>query len=43
MGLRADPRFKEIVRDVGLVDYWRASGNWGDYCKPVGNDDFECH
>ncbi|MEO6080496.1 MAG: hypothetical protein ABIQ86_12040 [Steroidobacteraceae bacterium] len=41
--MRTDPRFKEIVRDVGLVDYWRTSGNWGDFCKPVGTADFECH
>jgi TolB-like protein len=40
--LRTDPRFKEIVRNIGLVDYWRSSSNWGDYCKPVGEDDFEC-
>jgi TIR domain len=25
-----------------LVDCWRASGNWGDFARPVGTDDFEC-
>jgi TolB-like protein/Tfp pilus assembly protein PilF len=42
-GLHTDPKFKQIVRDMGLVDYWRSSGNWGDFCTPVGKDDFECH
>jgi TolB-like protein/tetratricopeptide (TPR) repeat protein len=41
--LHSDPRFKKLLRDLGLVDYWRTSGNWGDYCKPAGTDDFECH
>jgi TolB-like protein len=41
--LRGDSRFKQMLRDLGLVDYWRATGNWGDYCVPVGKDDFECH
>jgi tetratricopeptide (TPR) repeat protein len=41
-GVRTDPRFKQQLRDSGLVDYWRATGNWGDFCKPVGTDDFEC-
>jgi TolB-like protein len=40
---RTDVRFKEIVRSLGLVDYWRTTGNWGDFCKPVGTGDFECH
>ena len=38
---RQDPRFKDIVRELGIYDYWRASGNWGDFAQPVGDDDFE--
>jgi len=34
--------FKALVRDLGLVDYWRAAGDWGDFCRPLGADDFEC-
>jgi hypothetical protein len=26
-----------------VVDYWRETGSWGDYCRPVGGDNFECH
>jgi eukaryotic-like serine/threonine-protein kinase len=39
---RKDPRFKEIVRKLGLVDLWRQTARWGDFCQPLGNDDFEC-
>ncbi len=39
--LRQDLRFKEIVRDRGYVDYWRATGHWGDHVRPIGDDDFE--
>lgn len=35
--------FKELTREAGLVDYWRATGEWGDFCRPLeGSDDFEC-
>ena len=33
--------FKSIVREIGLYDYWRSTGNWGDFARPVGDDDFE--
>ena len=38
---RGQPRFKAIVRDLGLHDYWRMSGRWGDFARPVGEDEFE--
>jgi len=41
-GMRQLPGFKDLVREIGLVDYWRTSGKWGDFCHPVGEDDFEC-
>jgi hypothetical protein len=34
---------KQLVRDLGLHDYWRKSGRWGDFARPVGNDDFEIY
>lgn len=39
--VRTLPGFKTLLRDAGIVDYWRQSGRWGDFCKPVGTD-FEC-
>lgn len=39
--LRKLSGFKQLMRDAGLVDYWRKFG-WGDYCKPTTGDDFEC-
>jgi TolB-like protein len=40
-GLRTDSRFKALVVDIGLYDYWRKSGNWGDFARALGDDDFE--
>jgi adenylate cyclase len=39
--VRQTPAFKQFVRDLGLYDYWRDSGHWGDFARPVGDDDFE--
>ena len=33
--------FKDYLREIGLVAYWREYG-WPDLCKPIGADDFEC-
>jgi TolB-like protein/Flp pilus assembly protein TadD len=40
--VRRLPAFKDFVRELGLVDYWRTTGNWGDFCRPVGQNDFTC-
>jgi len=39
--VRKLPKFKQLVTDVNLVDYWRIHG-WADRCKPLGDEDFEC-
>jgi len=39
--VRNTERFKTLVRDMGLVDYWKARG-WPDLCRPVGANDFAC-
>ena len=41
--MRRLPEFKALMIELKLVDFWRTSGKWGDFCKPVGADDFECH
>ncbi len=38
----AGDEFRQQAIQEGLVDYWRQSGNWGDMCRPLGEDDFEC-
>jgi hypothetical protein len=38
---RKTERFKKLVREAGLVDYWKARG-WPDRCHPTIGDDFAC-
>lgn len=38
---RKTERFKNIVRHLGLPEFWRARG-WPDLCHPTTGDDFEC-
>jgi serine/threonine-protein kinase len=33
---RQDPRFAELVTELGLLDYWREHG-WPDACRPAGD------
>ena len=40
--LRAHPEFKKLLIETGLAAYWRQTGKWGDGCKPVDADDFQC-
>jgi TolB-like protein/tetratricopeptide (TPR) repeat protein len=39
--VRRQPRFKTLVEQVNLVDYWRKYG-WADSCRPLGPEAFEC-
>lgn len=29
---RRDPRFMQIAKTAGLLDYWQSSGKWPDFC-----------
>jgi DNA-binding winged helix-turn-helix (wHTH) protein/TolB-like protein len=34
--MRLDPRFMKLAARLGLVDYWRTTGNWPDFCAEPG-------
>jgi hypothetical protein len=40
--VRATQGFKDLMRSQGYESYWRQTGEWGDYCHPTGQADFEC-
>jgi hypothetical protein len=31
--MRRDPRFMPLMAKVGLVDFWRKTGKWPDFCE----------
>ena len=31
--VRRSPRFMAVAARIGLVDYWRSSGHWPDFCR----------
>jgi len=40
--VRRRPEFADFVRRLGLVDYWRASGDWGDFCQETRDGSVTC-
>jgi hypothetical protein len=36
-----NPKVKALLKNAGLVDYWKKHG-WPDRCRAKGEDDFEC-
>jgi len=40
--VRKTERFKALMRNTGVVAYWKARG-WPDLCHPVGTNDFACN
>jgi TolB-like protein len=39
---RRTDEFEQLVSDLGFVKAWRASGDWGDYCRPVSATEITC-
>jgi hypothetical protein len=38
---RQDPRFMQVAKHLGLVDYWQSGGKWPDFCFEPGLP-YEC-
>lgn len=36
--VRSDPRFWALAKRIGLLQYWRSSGRWPDFCAAPGQD-----
>jgi TolB-like protein/DNA-binding winged helix-turn-helix (wHTH) protein len=40
--VRRQPGFKTLLLELHIPEYWRATGEWGDFCRPLAGNDFEC-
>jgi TolB-like protein/DNA-binding winged helix-turn-helix (wHTH) protein/Tfp pilus assembly protein PilF len=40
--VRRRPGFDELVQELGLVDYWRSGGDWGEFCEEPGSGGLIC-
>ena len=40
--MRRLPDFNQLLLEKGLVDYWRATGKWGEFCVAAAGQDFVC-
>jgi TolB-like protein/DNA-binding winged helix-turn-helix (wHTH) protein/Tfp pilus assembly protein PilF len=40
--VRGMPEFAQLVQELGLADYWRASGEWGEFCRETTGGEFVC-
>ena len=38
---RQSAAFKDMLRRIGIVDYWNVNG-WPNQCRVLAGDDFEC-
>jgi len=34
--------FNQLLQEKGMVDYWRATGKWGEFCVAAAGQDFVC-
>ncbi len=41
-GLRQTSGFVDFLNERGIIDVWRESGDWGDFCKPGPQGDVSC-
>jgi TolB-like protein/DNA-binding winged helix-turn-helix (wHTH) protein len=39
---RREAAFREIIREKGFERFFRKSGKWNDFCRPVSATEFEC-